>query len=103
MNSQNGLDFFTIIADRSSKKELLSMISVCGARGICTIYGHGSVNTSVFIEAFGFAPEKHKVIIQFLVPRPMTDTILNHLVSQFDFDKPNTGIAFTVRVEGLSF
>ncbi|MGI6497360.1 MAG: hypothetical protein ACOX0U_00705 [Oscillospiraceae bacterium] len=96
--------FFTLIAGRKQKDALVTLLLNIGAQMIDTVYGKGSAKTSPsLMEAFGFVPEENKVIITCLLPRKKADAALEVLVKKFNFDKPNTGIAFTVAVDCLSF
>ncbi len=101
MNSEE-IKFFVLIADRRKKGELLSALSQVGCRMVNSIYGKGSVNANAFMDAFGFAPQENKVVITFLISGEKAGAALRLLTDQFHFDKPNTGIAFTIPVEGLS-
>jgi hypothetical protein len=96
--------FLTLIAGRKRKDSLLTLLSDMGARVTNTIYGKSSVRAnSSLMEVFGFVPEENKIIITCLLPREKANMVLKMLVKKFHFDKPNTGIAFTVAVECLSF
>jgi hypothetical protein len=96
--------FLVLIAGRKQKDALLTLLSDIGARVANTVYGKGSVRAnSSLLEAFGFVPEEHKVIITCLLPRDKGAATLETLVRKFAFDKPNTGIAFMVPVDGVSF
>ena len=48
-------------------------------------------------------PEENKVVITCLLTRGQSDAVLRMLVEKFDFDKPNTGVAFTVPVDRMPF
>jgi hypothetical protein len=95
--------FFTIISGRKQKEALLKAVSDHGGRRVSIMYGEGSVKSSSVLDALGFVPEEHKVIITCLLPDKKSDDMINTLTDEFDFDKPNTGIAFSVPLEKLSF
>jgi len=95
--------FLLIIADRKKKDELLTKMLDIGAKIVNTIYAKGSVNAGSFQNVFGFVPEENKIIVTCLLPREKSDEALKMLISEFHFDKPNTGIAITIPVEGLSY
>lgn len=99
----NYIEFFVIIADRKWKEGLLEAISRAGGRVVLSAYGKGSVKISAFMDAFGFAPEEHKVVIFSLLVDSKANALLEILNNEFQFNEPNTGIAFTVALEGLSF
>jgi hypothetical protein len=60
-------------------------------------------SNSSFGEIFGFVPQENKVIIICLLSHDKADVVIDRLEKKFDFNKPNTGIAFTVDIDGLSF
>lgn len=99
-----GIEFLTLIAERKHKETLLNALSNEGAKLINVVYGRGSVKkSSSLMDVLGFVPEEHKVLITCLIPCKKTDTVFDMLIRDFKFDKPNTGMAFTVPVEMLSF
>ena len=92
-----------LIAGRNHYDALLSAMPEKGARVINTIYGKGSVKASYLMDAFGLVPEENKVVISCLIPSDKLDAMFAMLDEQFHFNKPNTGIAFTIPVEKLSY
>ena len=92
-----------LIAGRERYDALLAAMPEKGARVINTIYGKGSVKASYLMDAFGLVPEENKVVIACLIPSDKLDAMFAMLVEKFDFNKPNTGIAFTIPVEKLSY
>ena len=103
MDNLNDIDFFTVIAGRKLKESLMTEISENGGRLLNVIYGQGSVKASYLMDVFGFTPEENKVIITCLIPKKKSDEMLKMMTEKFNFDKPNTGIAFTTPVGKLSF
>ena len=103
MEVLNDIDFFTVIAGRKSKEALLGAITRNGGRLLNVIYGEGSVKAGYLIDAFGLVPEENKVVITCLLLNRKTDEMIKMLAEEFEFDKPNTGIAFAVPVDKLSF
>lgn len=99
----NGLQYFVIIAEQKKKNKFLSLIGEYGAHGIQSVYAHGSPNISAFASAFGFEVEQNKVIISCLLKNDKAKELINVLYNDYNFKKPNTGIAFSVSVEGLVF
>ena len=81
----------------------MEALTETGGRMTNVMYGKGSVKASYVMDAFGFVPEENKVVITCLIPEKKTDCIIEMLDERFDFDKPNTGIAFTIPVDRLSF
>jgi len=99
----NDIEFLMVIAGRKQKEELLKEISRVGGRLLNIIYGKGSVKSSYLIDAFGLVPEENKVVITCLLNSKKSNEMIKSLTDKFNFDKPNTGIAFTIPVDKLSF
>lgn len=97
------LQYFVIIAEQKKKDKFLSLLSDHGARGIQTVYGHGSMSPSAIAAAFGFEAEQGKVLISCLVRSDNAKKLIHTLYNDYHFSKPNTGIAFGISVEGLAF
>lgn len=99
----SGLQYFVIIAEQKKKKKFLSLLGDYDARGIQTVYGHGSMSPGAIAAAFGFEAEQGKVLITCLLKRENAEKLLETLYREYHFDRPNTGIAFGISVEGLAF
>ncbi len=97
------LVFLTLIAGRKRKDALLTALSASGLKVINTLYGKGTVEAGYLQNALGLIPEENKIIIVGLMRLENADAVFDILVKKFDFDKPNTGIAFTIPIEKLSF
>ncbi len=96
------IESLTLIAGRKHKDALLDALSGSGGRLLRIVYGKGSTKINYIKNMLGFVPEENKVLITCLLPSDKTDAVLNMLIEKFHFDRPNTGIAFTVPVERLS-
>lgn len=97
------LQYFVIIAEQKKKNKFLTLLSEYGARGIETVYGHGSMSPSAIAAAFGFEAEQGKVLITCLTRTDNAKKLIDVLYNQYNFSKPNTGIAFSIPVEGMAF
>ena len=97
------IEFLMVIAGRKQREALTEEISRSGGRLLNVVYGKGSVKSSYLIDAFGLVPEEQKVVITCLLQKKKSDEMIRMLTDKFHFDKPNTGIAFTVPVDKLSF
>ena len=93
----------TIIAGRKIKDPLLDALLKGEARLINVEYGTGSTHVNSLSEIFGFRPEKKKVVVFCLMRRDASVKMLEVLDKDFCFNEPNTGIAYTIAVEELSF
>ena len=99
----NGLQYFVIIAEQSKKKIFLTLLDEYDARGIETTYAHGSMSPSAVAAAFGFESEQKKVMLSGLLKNENARQLLVVLYRDYKFNLPNTGIAFSIPVEGLAF
>ena len=98
-----GLQYFVIIAEQNKKKKFLALLDEYDARGIETVYAHGSMSPSAVAAAFGFETEQKKVMLSCLLKNEKAKQLLDVLYTKYRFDQPNTGIAFSVPVEGIAF
>lgn len=103
MNTQLKLSFLVIIAERKRKDLLLSALSEQGAQVVNVLYGTGSANTGYLSEMFGIKTEKQKAVIICLINDAKLGRTTEMLLRHFDFNSPNTGIAFTVPVENVMY
>lgn len=104
MSNENAckIEYLTVISDRKRAEELLEALRCADCHLIHSEYAKGSVTTGYFRDMLGLMPEEKKVVITCLVASTVSGTVLKLLEKDFDFDKPNTGIAFTVPVETVS-
>jgi hypothetical protein len=92
-----------IIAGRKQKDKLLKALSKTGGHFINIYYARGSVRAGFLMDVFGLVPEADKVLITCLCSCKEAVSIFDMLVADFNFEKPNTGIAYTIPVEILSY
>lgn len=103
MDCDNHIVFFIVIADRKSGEGIVALLKEHNVRIVNTIYGQGSVQATAFQDVFGFMPEENKVLATCLMPKEKVREVIDALNLHYHFEKPNTGIAFTIPVDGLSF
>jgi hypothetical protein len=101
--SNNKIVYLTVIAGRKTKQELVNSLAEFECTRINVVYGKGFVKSNDFLAAFGFVNEADKIIITSLTNSARVDTVFEMLNTKFNFDKPNTGIAFTVPVNNLVY
>ncbi len=94
---------FFLIANAKKKEKFIALLQEHGARGIETMYAHSSVTAGALARAFGFEVEESKVLVSCLLRYEQAEACIDILCRDYHFDKPNTGIAFSVPVEGLVF
>ncbi|MBQ8407352.1 MAG: hypothetical protein IJY39_00665 [Clostridia bacterium] len=97
------LQYLVVIAEQKKKNKFLSLLGDHGARGIEVVYGHGSMSPSALAAAFGLEAEQGKVLITCLIKNEDAKELIRILYHDYNFNQPNTGIAFGIPVEGLAF
>ncbi len=97
-----GVDYLTIIADRKHKEVLSKLLFEFGCRLINVVYAKGSVQSGYFKDMLGLVPEEKKILITCIVKGDLTKQIFDQLIEKYNFNKPNTGIAFSIPVDKLS-
>ena len=98
---QKRIQYVVLITDLKNKDKFLSLLADFGGRAIGSMYGHSSVSGNSLTRAFGFDIEKSKILLSCLMTTEKAEKLINELYNKHNFDKPNTGIAFTVPVEGI--
>lgn len=103
-NAQSkSLQYFVIIAEQKKKNKFLSLLDDYNAHHIEIVYGRGSMSPNAIVAAFGFETEQGKVLISCLLKKEKAEELTEVLYRDYNFNKPNTGIAFGISVEGLVF
>ena len=103
MSPRKHIVFIVIIAARNKKDEIIELLAKNEAQLINTTYARGSTKASSLLSAFGLVAEEGKVLSSGLMPGEKADKLIDLLNREHDFSKLNTGIAFTIPVEGLSY
>jgi hypothetical protein len=95
--------FSVIIVGRDKKDDVLTALHTAGVHVINALYGHGTVKAGYLENMLGLVPEQNKVVITTIAEFDESHAMLEMLRADFDFDNPNTGIAFTIPVDEMSF
>lgn len=103
MNAHNEIMHLTIIAGRKNKDELLGLLSGGGGHLIDVSYGRGAYKSNYLKDVLGLTPEECKIVITCIISESKADEVIKKLEEEHNFNERNTGIAFTVPVEKLSF
>ena len=99
----NTLQYLVIISKTKFKDKFIKLLTENGGKGLTTIYGKGSVNAGVLAQSFGLDNDVKRLVLQCLITTENAKNILQILLKKYNFNKPNTGMAFTIPVEGLMF
>ncbi|GHU20595.1 hypothetical protein FACS189475_09590 [Betaproteobacteria bacterium] len=101
----NEIVLLTVIVEKTHKDSLIALLSEAGGQLINTIYGKDLAReeTGFLKEALGLVSKETRLVVTCLLPSEESGPMLKTLIEKFDLDKPNTGAAFTVPVETLSF
>lgn len=104
VNSENatGISNLILIAGRKEKDKILSSLASHGAKAINTLYGRGSVKAGYITCIFGCVPEDSKVVITCIIKDTDVQGVFDMLENEFEFNSPNTGIAYTIKINGIS-
>ena len=107
MDMDNGMEkriaFLVLIAGRKQKDALLTMMTGMGCGVINILYGRGSVKAGYLKDMLGLHVEENKVLITCLIRDEKAEEVMKNLTETFEFNRPNTGIAFTVPVRGVLY
>ena len=99
----HGLQYFVIICQQKKKDKFLKLLTAYDAHSVDTVYGKGSANCGALALALGLEIDCARAVISCLLPTPRAAERISVLLTEYGFSKPNTGIAFSVPVEGLAF
>ena len=100
---QDSFVYMILVANRKQKEDILCKISSADCRVISTIYGKGSTQAGYLVDMLGFVPEENKVVFTCILAKEKVQLLFEMLLKEFNFGQPNTGIAFTVPLSGISF
>lgn len=96
------VEYLTIIAARKFKEEIIKLLTELKCHLINVVYAKGTVKESYFKDMLGLVPDEKKILVSCIATGDMSAALFEQLVSKLHFNEPNTGIAFSVPVDGLS-
>ncbi|MDR2267715.1 MAG: hypothetical protein LBE09_09105 [Christensenellaceae bacterium] len=100
---ENKIEFLIVIGVREQKAQLLTTLAECGAAICHVVYGKGIAKDNELLHVLSLVPERNKVIILSLIKSSKVDNCLELLDNKHEFNKSNTGIAFTMPVESVVY
>lgn len=92
-----------IIAERNLKYKVTEAIEAVGAVMFNATYVKGSMQKNQLLRTLGLTVEQKKVLLTCLIERKNINDAFKTLNDKFKFDQPNTGIAFTLPLESISY
>lgn len=104
MSDQDRFQLIVTIVSQGHASHIVETAKAAGARGGTILRGRGS-GVHEAGRFFGVAIEPEKELVLVLVPRTITDTILDAIVRDGKLDRPGQGIAFVLdvpRVAGIA-
>lgn len=102
-NCQVSICYLTIISSRKKTDKLLKALVEKGAQLVVTRYGKGTVDPNYLLDVFGLTPEEKKVVITCVIKQSKKQDFLEMLEKDFQFVKPNSGIAYITPIEEISY
>ncbi len=100
--TNSNLQHYVIVCDKKDKKKFLELVAAYSGVGVQTAYGRGSAKAGSFAKALGFETEEHKVLICAIMPTVKAQELTEVLKTKYDFQGANTGIGFSIPIQGLS-
>jgi nitrogen regulatory protein PII len=97
-NIEKEYELIVVIVDRGFTEDIVDAIKGAGAGG-CTIINGRGTGIHENTKFFGMLIEPEKEIILSLVPKDITEQILEVVNKAGRLDKPHTGIAFVLNVD----
>lgn len=92
---------FNVIASKKIKDKLINSLIESGCLLVNTVYGKGTVKSNSFLEKLGLVPEEQKVLIISILTEDKCSETFDMLKETYNFDKSNTGIAFTTPIDKM--
>ena len=91
-----------IITKRANKKDIVQMLYDHEAAMIIQAYAHGSATDGI-LRALGFTSEEKKLFLSCFIAESKVEEVFAYLNHQYHFNAANTGFAFTIPVEKISY
>lgn len=103
MSNNINIQYFVLIAEQKKKNKFLTLLGKYDAHAVEVTYAHGSINKNIVAAAFGFEARQKKVVISCLLHTDKAKELIDVLNKDYKFDKPSTGIAYSIPLEGIAF
>ena len=91
-----------VIAKRSIREKLVKRLYEFEAAMINQTLVKGSAKEGL-LRTLGFGEETSKVMLSGFIREQHVESVFHVLETEYHFDKPNSGFAFTIPVEEISY
>lgn len=95
--SEMNQELIIVIVDNGRGEDVVEAAQKAGASGATLLHGRGS-GANRIEKFFNFEIEPEKELALFVTSADETDKIIAGIQAEIDFNKPNTGILFTVDI-----
>lgn len=92
-------EIMTVLVNYGVGSKVLQIVRQYGFKGGTVMIGTGTVSSNI-LNFFGL-DEIRKEIFMMIAPKTLIDSCFESLGAQLKLEKPNRGIAYTTRIEGL--
>lgn len=91
-----------IITKKSHKKDIVQMLYDQEAAMVIQAYAYGSATDGI-LRALGLTRDEKKLFLSCFIAESKVEKVFNYLNTNFKFHAANTGFAFTIPVEKISY
>lgn len=102
MKTKECWTLLVVIAKRKDKEKLVKALFEREVLMMNQSLVKGSAKEGL-LRALGFSREVHNVMLSGFIKESQTSEVLALLVDKFNFNAPNSGFAFTIPVESISY
>lgn len=95
--------FMTIITRRKRKSEIICDLIDHKAQLLSVVYSRDYVEEDGLQYVFGLVPDDDELMLNCIMPEELVDDIFDLLSKKYGCNSPDTGMAFTVSLDQLSF
>ena len=101
MCTETEFDLIVTIVNKAQSERVVEASKKAGAEGGTILFGRG---TGIREQAklFGITIEPEKELVLTLIPRVLTEKVLDAIVTEVDLNHPGKGISFVLEVEQVA-
>ena len=90
-------EIIIVIVDSGKADKVIKTAKVKGVTGATVVLGHGSADNKI-LQFLGLSDTRREIVFM-IVHQSITIPVLEYLKDKFHFDKPNHGIAFSMKLD----